>query len=109
MPAVKTLDCVGTLTRTVRDAQTVWDVIKGYDELDLYSRRIETICQPARWGMSKVLRFGVPPPNLLARLSTEYIQSWTKTMEEVTARGLQQSSAFDYGAFEDANGMVYGS
>jgi allophanate hydrolase len=55
VPACRTLDCVSIFARTVEVARRVFDVARGYDAADPYSRVDAWPSEPPR------VRFGVPP------------------------------------------------
>ncbi|GAA5963524.1 hypothetical protein JCM3765_006268 [Sporobolomyces pararoseus] len=109
VPAVKTLDCVGVLSKCVEDARRVWEVIKGYDELDAYSRKDQLFDRIARWERSQNLRVGVPPSHLLEKLSEEYRKCWIDVSSTLSEKGFPTSKTFGYDPFEEANELVYGS
>ena len=58
VPTRRSLDCVSIFTTTSEDARVVWDVAKGFDTRDAYSRR-EADLSPQSSGGSN-FRFGVP-------------------------------------------------
>ncbi|GAA6013448.1 hypothetical protein JCM11491_006085 [Sporobolomyces phaffii] len=110
VPAVKTLDCVGVLAQSTTDATTVWNVIKGYDERDVYSRSDEHYARLERWDSRGELRVGVPPRALaIERLADEYKRLWEAVLETLGQKRLVTNDQSDYDPFEKANEMVYGS
>jgi allophanate hydrolase len=60
LPACKNIDCVCVIAGTMDDAEHVWNVMKGFDEKDVYARRELPTWKP--W--HNPIRFGVPPANL---------------------------------------------
>ncbi|KAL4810882.1 amidase signature domain-containing protein [Aspergillus unguis] len=107
VPACKTADCVSVLARSVESAREVWQVIKGYDEEDVFARPPQPI---ALLPFPKTIRFGIPPSDLLSVLSPSYAQLFSRCVDELSSTeiGLQKAQ-FDYSPFQSANGMLYGS
>jgi aspartyl-tRNA(Asn)/glutamyl-tRNA(Gln) amidotransferase subunit A len=67
-PLAASLDTVGPITRTVRDAASVFDVIAGYDPLDPDSATIEHKSAATTGSDLKGVRIGVPRPFFFNRL-----------------------------------------
>ena len=57
VPACRTLDCISVFALGVEDAQSVYDLFRGYDELDGYARPAPT---PLPSALPERLRLGVP-------------------------------------------------
>jgi len=64
VPACRSLDCVSIFAANCSDAQIVWDVAKGADPNDPYSRAPGPGDGAAPWAGGS-FRFGVPAPNQL--------------------------------------------
>lgn len=120
VPAVQTADCVTVLARTVDDAEAAWSVMKGFDPEDVFARRqLPEWPWPWPWpakgeaaGDEPVVRFGVPPDDLLLSvLSPHYARLYKATIETIAAAPgfVQATSGFDYAPFQSANDLLYGS
>jgi allophanate hydrolase len=59
VPACRSLDCVSIFARTLVEARTVWDVARGFDAKDPYSRILPASAGAAPW-LSGSFRFGMP-------------------------------------------------
>lgn len=107
VPACKTADCVSVLARSVEDAREVWEVIKGYDEEDLFARPPFPVSLAP---FSKTIRFGIPPSELLSVLSPAYNQLFSQCIDRICGPKVGfEKAKFDYAPFQSANGMLYGS
>lgn len=107
VPAVKTADCVTVLARSMDDARRAWDVMRGYDEDDVFAR--QTLPDRGAWLVDKSLRFGVPHADLLSVLSPDYSKLYQHALTKIPALLNAEQSQFDYTPFESANNMLYGS
>ena len=109
VPACQSVDCVSVHTRTVGDARTAFEVLKGFDEEDIYSRTEEDLPRKKAWGSE--LRYGIPGEEELKELTAAYAGLWEKALEviDTSGLGLTRSSEFDYAPFEAANELLYGS
>lgn len=97
-PACKNIDCVCIIARTIDDAEQAWNIMKGFDEKDVYARReLPTI------------RFGVPPANELGHLSPAYAGLFRQGVTALENKLGLTRAEFDYTPFEDANQMLYDS
>jgi allophanate hydrolase len=106
VPACKTADCITVIARSVDDARAAWEVMKGYDEEDIYAR--ETL--PPRIPFPSTVRFGTPPADLLEVLSPAYAELFTQCIDALrSGLGWEKTSSFDYSPFQSANNMLYGS
>jgi allophanate hydrolase len=104
-PACKNIDCVCVIAKTMDDAERVWDVIKGFDENDIYARRDLPIWDP--WG--NLIRFGIPEESLLRVLSPVYAELFKQTVTVIQKSLGCVKADFDYAPFESANQMLYDS
>ena len=59
VPACRSLDCVSVFAKTVRDARAIWEVARGFDCDDPYSRTLPQGAGSAPW-LSGSFRFGIP-------------------------------------------------
>ncbi len=57
VPACRTLDCISVFALSVEDAQSVYDLFRGYDELDGYARPAP---QPLPAALPERPRLGIP-------------------------------------------------
>jgi allophanate hydrolase len=106
IPACKTADCITVIARSIADAKAAWEVMKGFDDDDIYAR--ETV--PPRAPISSTsLRFGIPPPELLRVLSPAYTSLFTQSVDALQSNLHWNKTPFDYTPFESANNMLYGS
>lgn len=60
VPACRSLDCVSVFANSCADAEAVWNVAKGFDGADAYSRVPGTGDDAAPWLGSSSFRFGCP-------------------------------------------------
>ena len=109
VPACKTADCITIIARTVDDVKSAWDVMKWFDEEDVYARRL-----PPSWPWSwstrtNEVRFGVPPDDLLKVLSPDYAALFSTAVRTLESDLNLIPAAFEYDAFQSANNMLYGS
>jgi allophanate hydrolase len=65
VPACRSLDCVSIFARNCEDAEAVWQVARGLDDRDSFSREPRTGEDAAPWVAGERFRFGVPPPEEL--------------------------------------------
>jgi allophanate hydrolase len=81
VPACRTLDCVSIFAETCADAALVFDVARGYDAADPYSRELELATYD--FGTSHGFLFGVPQEEQLEFFGDE--ESATAYQEAVVA------------------------
>jgi allophanate hydrolase len=110
VPACKTADCITVLAGSVQDARVAWRAMRGFDEGDVFARR-EVPVLPA---FGDVVRFGVPPEELLDVLSKPYRALFEQFVGALCSSGKEvavqlQKTDFDYTPFQSANNMLYGS
>jgi allophanate hydrolase len=105
IPACKTADCITVIARSVNDAKAAWDVMKGFDDEDVYAR--ETL--PPRMRFPSTLRFGIPPNELLQVLSPAYASLYSQSIEAMRSSLGWRKTSFDYTPFQLANNLLYGS
>lgn len=109
MPACQSVDCVCVHARTVADARIAFDVLKGPDEGDIFSRTEDELPRRRAWG--RALRFGTPGVEELGAMAEAYRGLWEEALEVVQGSGigLTRSEEFEYAPFEAANELLYGS
>lgn len=84
VPACRSLDCVSVFALTVKDAETVANVIEGFDPADSYSRKPHT---PNHF-FSSTPRFGIPSaPNWFGDSQAE--AAWAISLDHMQALGVQ--------------------
>jgi allophanate hydrolase len=83
VPACRTLDCVSIFAETCADAALVFDVARGYDAADPYSRDLEL--SKYDFGTSHGFLFGVPQEGQMEFFGDE--ESATAYAEAVAALG----------------------
>ncbi|KAL3489518.1 amidase signature domain-containing protein [Aspergillus germanicus] len=110
VPACKTADCITVLAGSVADARVAWGVMRGFDEEDVFARRVVPV--PTAFG--DMVRFGVPPVELLGVLSKPYRALFEQCVSALCSSGKElrvqlQKANFDYTPFQSANNMLYGS
>ena len=104
VPACRSLDCVSIFTLTASDAQIVFEVARGFDFADAYSRLSEDT--PTPW-LGNSFRFGIPPSDQwqffgdtdAQRLYEESIRS-LETLGGIAVE-------FDFGPFQEAAALLY--
>ena len=101
VPACRTLDCVSVFTLTAKDAWNVYQVARGYDADDAYSRRP----QPSRYLPATGLRCGVPS-QLDFCGDAEARTMFARAVELVTRNG-GQVIEIDYAPFREAAALLY--
>ena len=112
VPAVRTADCVTVIAKSVEDAHAAWQIMKGYDEDDIYSRHtLPTWPRPwPRGDDDDPVRFGIPSSDALAVLSSEYDALFDEALDGlVELLHFTRVKDFDYSAFHEANSMLFGS
>lgn len=84
VPACRSLDCVSVFALTVDDAETVAQVMEGFDAKDGYSRTVPA----ATTYFSSKPRFGIPAsPDWFGDHQAE--AAWAETLEQITAFGTE--------------------
>ncbi len=109
VPACQAVDCVCVHSRTVEDARIALEVLKGFDEEDIYSRTEDDLPRKKAWG--RELRYGIPGEDEMKELTPAYAKLWAEALEVIDQGplGLTRSGEFDYAPFEAANDLLYGS
>ncbi len=110
VPACRSLDCVSILARTCHDAHTVWQVARGFDPLDPYSRAPGPGQDAAPWLSRQpggAFRFGVPSAAQLEffgdREAEALYQRAAETIETIGGRRVE----IDFSIFRTAADLLY--
>jgi allophanate hydrolase len=102
VPACRTLDCITVLTKSLGEAQTVDEIVRGFDPSDPYSRR------SVGSAPSVLRRIGVLPDCEREFFGdTEYARLYEEAVGRATQRGWSVGE-FDYGPFREAANLLYG-
>lgn len=105
VPACRSLDCVSFFTLNAADAQCVLDVVVGYDDEDIYSRKRKS-CH-FDFGAAKHFRFGVPYDQQLQFFgNTESEQLFKKSIEQLQALGGEYVE-IDFNPFIESARLLY--
>ena len=101
VPACRTLDCISVLARTVREANQVDKVARGFDPNDPYSRT------PADLKPAQLFRIGVLPAEEREFFGDdEYAQLYDTAVQRAASLGWIVHE-FDYRPFRDAADLLY--
>jgi allophanate hydrolase len=107
VPACRTLDCVSIFARTCREAHEVWQVARGPDPADPYSRVARPGDDAAPWINGK-FRFGVPSPDQLQFFgddeAAQLCQAAIKRMQQIGGEKVE----IDFSVFRRAADLLYG-
>ena len=106
VPACRTLDCVSILATTVRQAHAVWQVAKGLDPRDPFSRVPGPGADAAPW-LTSSFKFGIPASNQLEFFGDEE----ARTLYWQAVHRLQQLGGkaieIDFSIFRRAADLLY--
>jgi allophanate hydrolase len=106
VPACRSLDCVSIFSRTAVDAHTVWNVAKGFDSDDPYSRTFTPGAGAAPW-VTGTFRFGVPQDSQLKFFGDEDTPLlYRKAIEKLEALG-GTAVSIDFSVFREAAELLY--
>jgi len=103
VPACRSLDCVSVLALTVRDAQRVYEVARGYDSADPFSREVP----PDRKTPAARLRCGVPKPSQLEFFGDAEARRLFARGIELVACGGAEIVEIDFASFRETAAMLY--
>ena len=106
VPACRTLDCVSVFALTAFDAAAVFQVARGFDPADPYSRRSAGEDGPAPW-LGGPFRFAVP-----RREQREFFgDGEAEALYEASVRALESlggtAAEFDWTPFQEAAALLY--
>jgi allophanate hydrolase len=103
VPACRTLDCVSIFANTCADAARIFEVARGFDAADSYSRAAG---QQKAWP-STGFRFGVPGENWLRSVDNDFaLQLYQSAVSKFEAMGGIRVE-FDYSIFAAAADLLY--
>ncbi|HMC59503.1 MAG TPA: allophanate hydrolase, partial [Candidatus Solibacter sp.] len=106
VPACRTLDCVSIFAGTAHDAHTVWQVARGFDPLDPFSRAPAPGQDAAPW-LGGPFRFGVPAANQLEFFGDEEAQGlYWKAVADIERLGGRKVE-IDFSIFRAAGDLLY--
>jgi len=106
VPACRSLDCVSIFARNAVDAHAVWNIAKGFDADDPYSRAFPAGAGAAPW-ISGGLRFGVPHESQLKFFGDEDTPLlYRKAIERLEAVG-GTAVRIDFTVFREAAELLY--
>jgi allophanate hydrolase len=106
VPACRTLDCVSILARDCAMARRVWNVARGFDAGDPFSRVIEAGQDAAPW-LGGAFRFGVPAQEQLEFFGDEEAEElYQKAVERLKGMGGARVE-IDYSSFQAAASLLY--
>ncbi len=102
VPACRTLDCISVFTNTAEDARRVFEVMRGYDPADAYSRQPgQAVAWPKRF------RFGVPSKDMLQFFGdTGAGELYWAAVSKLQEAG-HECVEVDYAIFRDAANLLY--
>jgi allophanate hydrolase len=107
LPACRTLDCVSIFAETCGDAALVFNVIRGFDNADPYSRVPANGQNAAPWSTTSGFRFGTPSPEQLEfygdDAAADLYDKAVRALAEIGGKAV----TFDYRLFRDAAGLLY--
>ncbi|PMD48374.1 amidase signature enzyme [Hyaloscypha variabilis F] len=104
-PACLHQDCVSFLTCNVEDAETVWEVCKGFDKGDFFAKLPRPIPVSAPRKLS--FRFGIPPAVALEICSPPFKKQFAEVVEMIKRYGTLAD--MDWRPFAAANELLYSS
>ena len=104
--ACKSLDCISIFTETCADASRVFQVARGFDPADSYSRQPTPGNGAAPWAVAK-FRFGIPQPQALEFFGdTNAKHCYQGAIDSLTSLG-GEIVEIDYAPFCAAANMLY--
>ncbi len=107
LPACRTLDCVSIFAGTCADAARVFDVARGFDAADPYSRKRSPGEGAAPWSVAPAFCFGVPTPQSMEffgdNAASVCYQAAVGSLIELGGEAIE----FDYAPFRDAANLLY--
>jgi allophanate hydrolase len=109
LPACRSLDCVSIFASSASDAQLVWDIARGFDSKDPYSRTPSPGASAAPWLVSPggSFRFGMPADSDLQFFNDpETPALYARAADQLTAIGGVRTT-IDFSPFRDAAELLY--
>ncbi|MEM6835275.1 MAG: allophanate hydrolase [Cyanobacteria bacterium P01_C01_bin.120] len=106
--ACRTLDCVSVFALTAEDALTVFDVAKGFDPEDPFSRRATPLPRPLDdYQKGQPFRFGIPAKQHLNFFGNSDVEAAFQQAVE-TVQGLGgECREISYAPFLEANDLLF--
>jgi len=106
VPACRTLDCVSIFTTTCHDAHTVWQVARGFDAADPFSRARKPGQGAAPW-LSGPFQFGVPDDEQLEFFGDEEAAAlYYRAVRDMEALGGHRVT-IDFSAFRAVSDLLF--
>lgn len=106
-PACHHQDCVSFLTSRAEDAETVWDVCKGFDKEDFFAKPLSLHDGPKAPAYELTFRFGTPPDDALQACSPQYRHKFAQVVEALKTESGKPVD-LDWAPFAAANELLYG-
>ena len=108
VPACKSLDCVSIFCNDLQDANSILNVATSYDERDSYSREADfhRYFSNVISSDKPAIKVGVPRPEQLYFLDSEYPDLFEKACQKIRDSGLE-TVAIDFQPFMDAAKLLY--
>jgi len=107
VPACRSLDCVSIFAESCVDAHEVWQIARGFDRADPYSRQLRPGQGAAPWLYSD-FRFGAPAPEQLEFFGDEAAAYLFHTAVEHLQQMGGEKVVIDYTPFRLAAELLYG-
>ncbi|MDD5770364.1 MAG: Asp-tRNA(Asn)/Glu-tRNA(Gln) amidotransferase subunit GatA [Candidatus Gracilibacteria bacterium] len=91
MPMASSLDCPGTITKTVRDAGLLYEIMNGHDKLENTSIEVKDIIDPKIWETKnlKGVKVGLPKEYFEEGLDIGVKQTILKAIEKLKELGAE--------------------
>lgn len=106
VPACRSLDCVSIFANNAGDARVVWEIARGFDAADPYSRVYEPSLGAAPW-IAGPFRFGVPDAAALEFFGdTEARELFERAATRLRDVG-GEPVAIDFAPFREAAALLY--
>ncbi|TVY48582.1 Allophanate hydrolase [Lachnellula occidentalis] len=106
-PACQHQDCVSFLATSVGDAESVWDVCKGFDKMDAFSKPSSSLPEPWTQSSNQLsFCFGVPPDAALDACSPLYRQKFDQVVQALKTESGNPVD-LDWTPFASANELLY--
>ncbi|KAI9848271.1 MAG: hypothetical protein M1837_000535 [Sclerophora amabilis] len=107
-PACPSLDSMALLARSVDDVRKVWWYCEGYDEDDIHAKLMSTSQRASKFAgpRAKDFRFGIPPPQVLAKCCPIYRKKFEEAITIFKSIGGNADSV-DWSPFEKGGELLY--
>jgi allophanate hydrolase len=110
LPACRTLDCVSIFAETCADAARVFQVVRGFDAADAYSRVPEPGQGAAPWSVAhaaSAFRFGVPTAETMQWFGDDAAPAKFDSAVDALAALGGEPVRFDYEPFRKVASLLY--